>query len=569
MKCEKEFLEICFVTPSNIAASSIFRFSDFITALALLLVVYTITDVRFRFRIAIARHSVHSLTFYLIGILGLAVLLTDVWVAQQWYVPAAIEMFVSQSIWRGFMGAFFLSLPMIWLYYGYIRPPVFGKNNYEKFVRTLYTIILKGSDSELSVIANELARSARTLVTLCRPVRRNWENDEKEDVRRRYRADVSDYAHDLLLLLANRKLCRHILEASPITAMAIFEEMTDQGKYAIPVGSFASNVSTEAIHNKDSVLYHEGDGYISGLMGYRKDFTQAVYGNYRLVESLATNGTSQLDISYDIVRSWDARQLEAYGRAVLITFKDYLDSNYWRVHSYALYRSLERLKYSCMDLYKLRDVDDLYESDIFRRLEVVVEFVKKAVDLIGEVDPLPPPLFRVRRDRYPLEADFYDHFAHLMFEIILAASSVKLSPDKCWSIHYSAVWGQFFGLTGGDKAWGIVHHKLRRLLYDEIVRLEKMPNFKSSRILGFCLNVLGPIFRKDVNIYRETNALHKVVLGWTRKNYLKLTKDNPDVAESCLIGSISFDKETHRIVKTYRKGTRLEVPEKYLELTLP
>lgn len=567
MKCEKEVLEICLVTPSNI--HSIFGFSDFITALALLLVVYTITDVRFRFRIGIARHPLHSLTFYLIGILGSAVLLSDVWVAQQWYVPAAIEMFVSQSLWRALLGASFLSLPMAWLYYGYIRPPVFGRNNYEKFAQLLYAIILRGSDAELAVIAHELGRSAPTLVTLCRPIRRTRRNENEESANVHRNPDVSDYAHELLLLLANRKLCRHILEASPITAMAIFEEMTDQKKYAIPVGPFASNVSTEAILNKDSVLYHEGDGYISGLMGYRKDFSQAVYGNYRLVEALATEGRSQLDISYEIVRSWEAKQLEAYGRAVLITFRDYIAKGYWGEHSYALYRSLEMWKYSCLGVYKLRDEEDLYASDILRRLEVVVEFVEKAVDLIGELDPLPPPLFRVHRDRYPLEADYYDHFAHLMFEIILSAASVKLSPDKCWSIHYNAVWGKFFGLTGGAKAWGIVHHKLRRLLYDEIVRLEKTPNFKSSRILGFCLNVLGPIFRKDVNIYRETNALHKVVLAWTRKNYLKLTRDNPDVAESCLIGSITFDRETHRIVKTYRKGARLEVPKEYLELAPP
>jgi hypothetical protein len=564
MKCEKEVLEICLVTPSN--AHSIFGFSDFITALALLLVVYTITDVRFRFRIGIARHSLHNLTFYLVPILGLAVLATDVWVAQQWFVPSAMEMFVSQSMWRGFLGAFFLSLPMTWFYYGYIRPPVFGKNNYEKFAQVLYRIILTGSDAELSVIANELARSARSLVTLCRPMRRRRRDDEEGHVERRHKPDVSDYAHDLLLLLANRKLCRHILASSPITAMVIFEEMTANEKYAIPIGAFASNVSTEAILNKDSVLYHEGDGYVSGLMGYRKDFSQAVYGNYTLVEGLATQGNSQLDISYEIVRSWDAKQWAIYGKAVLITLRDYLDRGEWGQHSYALVRSLNQMEHSCIDVYKLKDVDDYFSSDIFKRLQAVVRFIQEAVDLIGTTDPLPPTLLRVRRRRHLMEFDLYDRIANIVFEIILSAASVDAPPAKCWSIHHNAVWGDFFGFRSGTKAWKIVQHKVRRLLYDEIVRLEKFPNYKSSRALGFCLNVLGPVFKKDAHILKETNALHKAVLAWTKKNYLKLNEVQPEVAEACLIGSITFDSEGRRIVKTYLKGLEKEPPKDYLEL---
>lgn len=564
MKCEKEFLEICLVTPSNL--HSIFGFSDFITALALLLVVYTITDVRFRFRIGIAQHSLHSLTFYLIGILGSAVLLTDVWIAQKWYVPAAIEMFVSQPIWRALLGASFLSLPMAWFYYGYIRPPVFGRDNYEKFAQLLYGIILRGSDAELAVIAHELARSAPTLVTLCRPIERKRRNDNEEGRKDRHKPDASDYAHDLLLLLANRKLCRHILASSPITAMAIFEEMTANEKYAIPIGLFASNISTEAILNKDSVLYHEGDVLISGLMGSRKDFSKALYGNYGLVESLATYGRSQLDIPNEMVRSWDAQQWEMYGKVVLITLSDYLNKGNWGYHSYALYRSLKGFEHSCIDIYKLRDGEDCYSSDILRRLEAVVEFAKEAVNLIGKMDPLPSTLLRVRRGSHPGDFDLYDHIANVMFEIILSAASVKASPDTSWMIHHNTVWGEFFGLTANSKAWRIVHHKLRRLLYDEIAKLNHTPNYKSSRILGFCLNVLGPVFRKNGRVFKETNALHKAVLAWTRKNYLKLNKENPEVAESCLIGSITFDSQGLRIVKTYRKDLEKEPPKEYLEL---
>lgn len=381
-----------------------------------------------------------------------------------------------------------------------------------------------------------------------------------------HKPDAEGYAHDLILLLGNRKLCRTIVAASPITAIAFFDEMTVKQKYAIPIGAFASNVSTEAILNKDSILYHEGDGYTSGLMGYRKDFSQAVYGNYGLVEGLAGDGRSPLDIPYEIVGSWDAKQWEVYGRVILITLKNYLNSGYWGQDSLALFRSLKEIEHSCIDVYKLSKVDqDYYLSDIFRRLQAAVRFVKEAVDLVGHQDPLPPTVLW-KRDRKTFEFDLYDRIADLMFEIIFSASCVATPSDKCWLIHYNAVWGEFFGLTGGEKAWGIIHHKLRRLLFDEIVRLETMPNFKSSKILGFCLNVMGLVIRREDGISKESYALQKSVLAWTRTNYLKLKHVHPEVAESCLIGSISYDRKGSRIVKTYLQGLELESPKEYLEL---
>lgn len=563
MKCEKTFLEICLVAPSSSPTTPIFGFSEFISALALLVIVYTVTDIRYRFRVAIAPPQLFRLTYGLIGFIGFGILLTDVWAANHWLVPLS---WISQAEWRGILGGFFLLLAMEWLYWAFIKPPIFGKNNYRKFANQLYGVILKGSETELPVIANELARSAASLVNLSKKLPSSWKNDANKQSEKRRNPDASAYAHDLILLIANRKLCRHIVASSPVTAMAFFEEMAFNQKYAIPIGTFAVNISTEAILNKDSILYHEGEGYISGLMGYRKDFSQAIYGNFQLVEALAANGQSPLDIAFTTVRSWDASQLEAYSRVVLITLNDYLATNSWKQHSYALNRALSNVENSCMDVYKLNKVaQDYFSSDIFRRLKSAVDFVKEAGNLLGQQDTLPANVLRVR-DRQKRGRDLYDRIANLMFEIILSAASVKEPEDTCWSIHHNTVWSAFFGFTREGKAWRIINHKLRRLLYDEIRQLDDLPNYKSSKILGFCLNVLGPILRKEA-YNGQHYPLHKVVLAWTRKNYLRLRSIQPEVAQSCLIGSISFEEQSARLVKTYSKGLSLEVPKEYLELS--
>lgn len=555
--CEKIYLGICFVPPSNAPGSSIFGFSEFVAGLALLAVICTVTDIRYRFRVEVAPLPLFQLTYALIGIIGIGTLLTEVWLSERWLVPLSL---ISHSMWQALLGFFFLALAMTWIFYAFIIPPIFSEKNYRKFAQTLYRIILKGSDAELPAIADELSRSAERLVTLCRPVQGSQEEEPKK-----HKPDVSDYAFDMLLLLGNRKLCRHLIASSPRTAIVFFDAVTANEKYNIPMGQFAQNITTEAILNEDSVLYHEDEGYRSGLIGYLKPFSQAIYGNYVLVESLA--GGSPLDVHYEVVRVWKPSQLKAYSGAVLHTLKGYLLSGSWGVHSYALYRALKNIESSCLDVYKLNEIPvDYYSSDIYKRLQVAVDFVRNAIDLIQEQQEVPETTLRVREKTN--HKDFYDHIAALMFEMIFFVSSVKGPPDKAWFIHYSAVWGQFFSFSRG-KAWDIVQFKLCRLLYEEVRRLEEMPNYKSSAILGFCLNVLGLQVRKRKGFERRSFPLSKVILRWTQKNYLKLKTAQPDVAESCLIGSLSFDEQNRRLVKTYAKGLNLEAPKEYLDLESP
>jgi hypothetical protein len=564
MAYEKVFLGIRFVTPPSGLESPIFGFAAFVQGLALLAIVYTVTDIRYKFRLAVAPVPLFHPTYYLIGLIGFGTLVTDIWFAEGWLMP---DFLIDQSIWQGVFGAIFLLVAMMWIYYAFIHPPKFCKKNCRRFAHELYRKILKGSDSELPIIADELARSAKPIVELSKQVPSRWRNDTvgKEEGKKR-KPNVGDYAYDVLLLVGNRKLCRHIITSSPVTAIAFFEAMIANNKYNIPIGQFAKNISTEAIINKDSILYHEDEGFSSGLIGYLKPFSQAIYGNYRLVEALGLNIGSPLDIPYEIVWSWDAFQLEAYSRAVKITIESYLKSGDWYQHSFSLYRALENIKNSCRDIYKLNDIpSDCYSTDIFKRLKAVVDFVKEVINLIGQQQNLPTTKLRVRGDR--THKDFYDHIADLMFEIIFSAALVTAPPDKCWTIHHNTVWRSFFGLSGEGKAWKLIHFKLRRLLYDEILGLEEFPNYQSSSILGLCLNVMGLKIREKKGISSDYYPLHKAVLAWTSNNYLRLKNIQPDVAKSCLIGSISFDEQGTRLVKTYFKGLSLEPPKEYLELS--
>ena len=142
--CSQKFLEVCLVRPPAGLETSIFGFAEFGTALALLIIVYTISDVRYRFRINVAPIPLFRLTYVLLGIIGFGSLFSDVWFAERWPMP---DFLANQSLWQGALGGVFLTLVMTWVYYAFINPPIFSKLNCKRFAQELFRLILRGSDT--------------------------------------------------------------------------------------------------------------------------------------------------------------------------------------------------------------------------------------------------------------------------------------------------------------------------------------------------------------------------------------------------------------------------------------
>jgi hypothetical protein len=336
---------------------------------------------------------------------------------------------------------------------------------------------------------------------------------EKVDTKRK--PTVEDYAHDILFLIANRKFCRQIVAASPVTIQAFFETMTKLNKFDIPISQFSRNISSEAIIQHESFLYVEDEGYHSGLLGYLKPVSLALYGNYFLVEGIAKNGIniSLLDIHFEEFQAYDAKQWKGYCRATLFILKDYLEKGCGSQNSFTLNRAMHNIENSYYDLHKLNDILEPYNNDTFKRFKVAVKFVEDAIDLIDKQSTPPKPLPNVRETTFP--KNIYDYLALLIFDIIFLASTVKSPPETCWSIYHNTVWNSFFRRVS-EKSNGlkIIQFKVRRILYDEIAHLTEMPNYKGAKILGYCLNVLGTTTGSSKQNYgKESYALAKLILG--------------------------------------------------------
>lgn len=550
-------------------------FSDFISAFALVAIAFTVTDTRYIFRIRIAPIPLYLYIFVVLVLMGVFTLINGN-IANSPY--PLLNWLANKGNPLGLLfGWFFWVLTLAWVWYAYLFPPTFNKFNYKKYVGFIYRAIIQGNDEVLSVVANELSESARPIIKYSENVKKNsnLSTEATSTCKKFYckffekflmpKSNISAYAYDLILLIGNRKFCKNIAMSTPGTAIAFFYWISKTNTYNLPIGQFAKNITVEMLKNKDSTLYHEDHGFYSGLLGYAKPFSTTVYGDYILLENLSTDHNSPLDIDYRFVNNFDADQLNAYCRIVSIALNGYIRSfSQLGNRCYALKRAITNIESSCKGLYKINEMSsDYYMAETVKKIDVAVDF------LCGSVETLNQNGFPLRtklRLTNIAHSDIYDCLASTIFEIIYEASCVNKNTDVCWHIHYISTWSKFFNSIYQEPSWKIIRFKLRRLIFDEIKRMDKIPNYKSAKILGLCLNVMGFETHKNLDENSGVLPLKNIILNWTRKNFLKVRAFNPEISDTFLVGSIWFDQENNRLVKDYLKSLDATIPREFLYL---
>ena len=552
--------DLCFVAV-DVTTPKFFGFSEYLAALALMVVVWTTTDIRYRFRIATAPLPLHRLTFASIASVGVLTLLTDLWRTEGWFVPRGN--ILTPAIWQALLGAVFLLTFLTWAWFAYMKPPIFGKRNAQRFGSYLYWTIMNASPNEMVAVAQELIRSIPALISYApsnRQIGGYLPGEEPPEPTK-----TQGIANDILLLIGDQRFCRTLVESSPGTILAIFEEIGDTKKYGVSIAQFGRNVVGAAIQNPNSFMYHEAEGYSSGLLGYLKPLSQAIFGNHSMAEVIY----SLLDPDYKAIRRWSATEWEAYARAVLITLRSYVDSKFWQ-HSFILRRAFGQFEHAASDLYEINGSEGGWDHDSMQRLRASVSFCNEAIKILDEKGVPDGLHVRVRKDDPTYYRTLLDFLVDLIFDIMLTSSSVKRPRGLCWTIQHNSVWGEFFGLGSEDGVAGkIVKLKLRRKIYDEIVTATDWPNFKNSKILAFCLNVMG--LEIHTGTYdRDSRPLQTAVLAWTKRNYASLEAQSPQVFEDCLPDGLSYDKDNCRLVRTSEINAFRSAPEHfYFELDKP
>jgi hypothetical protein len=520
--------------------TSIFGFSEYLASLALLLLVMASSDFRFRFRLVCAREDLRAVGSWLAVSIGFSLLAIDVWFQNKLPIPKLLS---NANNLKAFLALVFLFFVFRVLSIAFLRPPVFGNKTARSIFNAAHQFILEGDSERVRVVAEELRRSIPKIINFASDanVTKKVVNDEPE---------IGRFAHDILLLMGDVRFCRVVVDKAPLFAINLLQDIQSNPRASAPIFQFVRNVGEEFITNKNSAFYQEIAGYRSGYLGYSRPITNIVFGSYQFVERCANENFSPLDVGYSEICDFDGTQMNGYARAALAFVESYIKQG-TQVHSYALNRVFQNFEFSLGKLYRLNGNASPYNMPEFERLNESMFFVRETIDLL-ERHTLPHVRLRKRKRETDIK-DIYDLLAALIFDAVFHSASVESPAGAAWSVQYGEIWSRVFTLHE-DRTTRIVAFKLRRLVFDEIREMDRYANFKSAGILGYMLNVFGPVVPEKGKArtgWRYFIGLHRLTVDWFKKHYLELRKSDPAVAKACLFGSISFEEESHTIVKTY------------------
>jgi hypothetical protein len=534
------FYSLC-VLPLEVSNPvKIFGFAEFLTALALLAIVYTTTDFRYRFRIATVPGPLFASTFLVITLVGIESLLTEVWVNEHLYVPVTSGL--TYYRWQAFFGLLFMVTCMTWIYYGFLRPPRFGRRNAKKYTRAIVAAVLRGSEADLAVLASEVGRSIPSLVAHAAQARQQFAKNGAASV-----SDVNGAAHDLFGVLADIKMCNAFVVSAPGTIRAFFLELAKREGAGIVAADFARNLTVQALKHAESFIYTEAAGREGGAIAQYRMITSALYGNYSVVEA-AAQSIGHFDIEYRTHRNWGAMELRGYCDIVLVHVKssagEWMEGGSARAFAVAL-----RVIESNISFLRFNDAADLdFYSENSSKLNAVVEFFSDTISALNEV-AIQKNLKEHELESFSTHGPFHS-LAKLFVAICEEVSRVEGNPGTIWSFYHNRVWGRIFDLTGDGPAQTTVIRTAFKLLITKVKYLETMSHYGSAQLLRMLLTVLG-LVPHAAGGNKLIRTMGRWIRHWTRRNFMSIDQRDPEIAALVGTGMLGFDRGQKRISKTY------------------
>lgn len=536
MTIEKCLMNICIeLAPIDASAPKFFGFSEFLTSLALMVLAWTTSDVRYRFRIDCAPIPLKGITFWVVVIFGTLTLLTDLWRAEQWFVLTSIPLTIGS--WQALMGGALLLTYFLWVWFSFLAPATYGKKNPDKFYQNLYVRVINGSQNELTTMAQEITYSIESII-------RYAKNAPNEENKKEYKVAV--FANRILLLIAEKKFCQAIINGSNTTALVIVEEIRRTKKYDIPISLFINNFVCESIENKNSFLYKETNMIDSGIIGYDKPLSQALFSNYEMAKEIETTLTLRPLENH----KWDNDQWKAYLRIVSITlegFKPEIHGSSSKVISRALWR-ITRSTNNIHTLNSEQTYSD--ENEQFERVKLVTKFIKDCINDLSKKNTPANTSPHIDTEDGTRNTDIYEQISRLMLGLILDVSRIT-NPKWIEKLEGEIISQKiFFYAPNRNKVEKIIHGKFIRLFYIN-VEASKSTSFNQPVMMTrFLLDLTALIeLARDEDMMKSNS--HRLAVRWIKNNYSLIHKNNREIAELCLGENMIYDKENCRIVKTY------------------
>jgi len=547
--CAATWMSLCLNPAKSDMQMPIFGFAEFIAALAIFGVIYTITDFKYKFRSMVSATNLPAVSFWVVGAIGIGTLVSNLFFTEHYPIPDAIG---NLAVWQTVMGVAFLIVICSWAVVVGRRPPVFSPANSGRFMTVVHRVLIANDEKEIAVVASELARSMSNIIRFAPDDADIIRISEIPSNKLTKKDWASRRAYTLLEIMASPKLCSAIAATSNQTAVQFFHEMTTQKKYPRCAGVFAKNLVLAMLRRSDSLVFHEENLYSHGFAAKAKFFMRAAFGNIELVEALGRNGfSSPLDATPPYDEPFTDKELKAYGRCYRMAVNSYVSADRMATYSATLARALSFITRQCMDLRFVKGHSRIYDEPAYKKFSVAVKIIE---EMMTELDAFAgPELSKLHLTRQL--PGFYKIVAKNMLEIVEIAAEVIEDADAAWSIQHNLVWNSFFDNAHSGPASAAIRRELIRLIMEEISVMSRIrAHHQNSKVLAMVLNVVGIVPTNPSSLTREERILQRAASSWNRLNFAKVYERNPDVAQYMLPRNTHYDQVNNEIVRTYRLG---------------
>lgn len=549
--------EILKLVPVYSSQSSFrFGFPEFITLLAVLLVVLSASDYQTKYRFSLMRFNVKKWTLIVSAASGTILLLFDIAESFTWKVPSLIA---NADVWRAVIAGMSLVFVVYLIYSAVIRVPKFSISLAERFLDIHHRIVMRGDKDELRVVADNLGYFILDVIRL----------SNQTSVRNGQDKRASELANTFLYLLENDRLSAVVARTRPDLVCLVFKNVRASDAALTYLAGFCNGAAWALIEDETSALHQECNSNNTGLLGYFGEVGKAVFGQVDLVEKLGRGAFSPLDLPYLSARNLNEKQHRAYMHGAKIYVKALFESsqsvyrNICQTDSYVLNRLLDFAHGTWLS--HLDGEENPYQDIAFTCFRARVMFIKFIID---ELVRQGIQATQLRGSTRPHSPDIYDKLACCIVELIPRTADVRHPSMTAWVVQHNTFWSIIFR-RHDEKLKPVLRQlgfKVRRLIYDEIKRSD-LPDFEVAGLIAFCLNVFGlKLVSRQSAANEPFYALQKMVLVWAEKHFADLYKERQALAEACLTGGISYDQSKNCLVKTF--SATLGAPPKTEELKL-
>ncbi|MEN5238230.1 MULTISPECIES: hypothetical protein [Pseudomonas] len=518
----------CFQLDKN--APRLFGFPELISGLALTMLAWTVADIRYKFRIETAALDVTRLSIGAMFALGFMTLLTDYWRASGGWVPVGDVL--SHEGWQFMLGLLFLLLLFNWLALALVAPPAFNPRNAARLTHHVEELLLRGSTSELAIVADELVRSAPNIV------RHASENPDAQTF-----GNTERCANTLLFAIASPRFCNAVIEFAPQLIPAIFEAMSQQRKYRIFIGIFAQNILASAINHRNSFAYTEQDFHRHGLLALRRTITTAMFGDSHIVRAVDT----LLDVSPSKSAPWEVEQWRAYCHCLIEAFESHL-SGAKSDRPNTLRHAYRNLEMAYADLSRDLQLEHLsFRDDLYKRLETINELIKNMATLVE----------RKKRAGDLQVLHVIDDVTGLIKRLFKAAASVQKPYRVATKIQRELLWENLLHASEFRNyiaEQSVYPNETGKYIQDNVHQwlrssITSCKDLDSYRLLGLCLATLGFYPPEEGDEYGATwGEFHRWLICWTKQNIGRQLKHHSRMRNYCFVEGMTYEEQNNRLV---------------------